>query len=585
MANDKDSVVSAQSPKLRRGRNREVSSRFQSLTSATSLETGIAPSAEAISPIRRKNGSPSTDTRKHRSLDDPCFIRGPQLWPSASSVASSVKTNAGTLADHLGDDRFRDYLDRKTNEKSAKDSSIFSLSRQRSGRELPRSENDQDNSKENHRPIIGGSMRHMGKLGFTGKSSPSSSSLSVKPDSNDSGIAPGRLSVDENALHRKSFSSRRNPLTGSVDSESGYTDASSSMGFSSPATGRDLVSTRKLGIEVPSKYMSDVSTASRRLSMDTTAPKSLSSDNSSMLKKFTIKNAIKRANSLTGYKSSKSQWALSPGRSASPPMSVESKEKPTSFSSLKPPTSPSKAKVVEKILNIGFDFFKSKKTSMISTPTGSGNLDALHRLRLLDNRLIQWRYANARAEAINKSTSNQAESNSLCAFDGIHKLRYSVRQKKLQYEKEKLQMKLNFILYSQIKLLEAWGNLERQHVSAITVTKECLHSVVCRVPLIEGAKVDIPSASIALRHASELAASITSILTSFSSSANKTAALISELALVVTQEKLLLEEFNDLFHIFSVLEIQERSLKCSLIQFDHWQQQYQQQQLLPEISS
>jgi hypothetical protein len=46
-----------------------------------------------------------------------------------------------------------------------------------------------------------------------------------------------------------------------------------------------------------------------------------------------------------------------------------------------------------------------------------------------------------------------------------------------------------YCYFWQLKLLEAWGSLERQHVSTITATKECLHSAVCRVPLLEGAKV------------------------------------------------------------------------------------------------
>ena len=44
-------------------------------------------------------------------------------------------------------------------------------------------------------------------------------------------------------------------------------------------------------------------------------------------------------------------------------------------------------------------------------------------------------------------------------------------------------------MYFQIRSLEAWGDMEKQHLSAVSVTKDCLHSVVCRVPLIEGAEV------------------------------------------------------------------------------------------------
>lgn len=45
------------------------------------------------------------------------------------------------------------------------------------------------------------------------------------------------------------------------------------------------------------------------------------------------------------------------------------------------------------------------------------------------------------------------------------------------------------LLSWQMKLLEAWGGIERQHLQAITAIKEYLHSVVCRVPLLEGATV------------------------------------------------------------------------------------------------
>lgn len=45
------------------------------------------------------------------------------------------------------------------------------------------------------------------------------------------------------------------------------------------------------------------------------------------------------------------------------------------------------------------------------------------------------------------------------------------------------------LILLQSKLLEAWGNMERQHVSAVSNTDECLHAVVCKVPLADGAKV------------------------------------------------------------------------------------------------
>ncbi|KAL6975791.1 hypothetical protein U1Q18_024587, partial [Sarracenia purpurea var. burkii] len=164
------------------------------------------------------------------------------------------------------------------------------------------------------------------------------------------------------------------------------------------------------------------------------------------------------------------------------------------------------------------------------------------------------------------------------AWKSLTKLQHSVLEKKLQLEKDKLEMKLNFLLHSQVKSLEAWGDMERQHLSAISMTRDCLHSVICTLPLVEGAKMEPHSSSVALRHASDLATSMKSMLYVFSPVAEKTVSILWELAEVVTQEKALLEQFSELFRMVSTLEVQERSLKCGIIQMKLWQQQ----QLLQE---
>ncbi|KAJ7981403.1 QWRF motif-containing protein 3-like [Quillaja saponaria] len=540
LKNDKEPVGFDQCVKPRKSKSREVSSRFLSPSSTSPGQTGISSPNQSLSPVRRKPGSNSKDTRKHRSIEGPGSIRGQHLWPSSSSVTSSDKNNLDTLAAHLGNDRLKEYLERKNEENSGKNSVIF-ISRQRSCTEFSRFENEKEIYNENHRSSFGGSMRYTGK-----SSSSSSSSSSVESNSNDSGILPGRLSLDKNALYPRSSRRLFDSFTKTLDLESECSDDCSGSNFSSAGKGRSSLSSRKSGIDVPSKYMNDISTRSRRGTSDSSIPNPLSSDDSSTLKKFNIKKAIRRANSLTGDKISTTRWALSPGRSGSPPISVENQGKPISYSSLKPPTSPSRDKGVEKFLNLGLDFFKSKKSSSSNlTPMGFSTSEAVHQLRLLDNRLMQWKFVNARAQAVNRRTVSQAENNLLHAWVGLTKLRQSVLYKKLQFEKEKLVMKLNFILYSQIKLLEAWRDMERQHLSAISMTKECLHSVVCRVPLIEGAKGDTHFVSVALPDAS-VTASLQSMLTSFSPLAEKTASILSELAEIVAQEKLLLEECFEL---------------------------------------
>ncbi|RZC09741.1 QWRF motif-containing protein 3, partial [Glycine soja] len=118
-----------------------------------------------------------------------------------------------------------------------------------------------------------------------------------------------------------------------------------------------------------------------------------------------------------------------------------------------------------------------------------------------------------------------------------------------------------------MKLLQVWGSIEKRHVTAITIIYECLYAVACRVHLLDGA-MDIELASIAQRHAFDLTNSMESLLSTFSPLADKIAELLSTLAEVVIQERFLLEEFDDIFHIIRVLELEEKSLRCSLIQLE-----------------
>ncbi|KAM3697344.1 hypothetical protein ACJW31_06G105300 [Castanea mollissima] len=477
---------------------------------------------------------------------------------SSSSSKLNKNLNPGTLGDHLGNERLKDG---KSDEKPAKGDIIF-LDRQRSCSESNRFENEKESAKENHRPSIGKSMRNTAKFSSSSKASC---------------IVPGRLSIVENDIYRRSMGQKSDSLTNAFEFDS---DCFTDFGSTAIADGTNSISSRKSSLEGSSKYMKNLAKRSRRGNSDSSMPSQTSWDGSPALssKKFTIKNAIKRVNSLT---SAKSQWALSPGRTGSPPMSVENKGKlPMSFSSLKPPDSPnSRGTGVEKLFNMGLDLFKTKKSLSNSMPVVVlGNLETVHQLRMLHNRWVQWRYANARAEAVNWSIANQAERNLLYAWDGLTKLQHSVVQKKLQFQKEKLDMKLNFVLYSQIKLLEAWGDMERQQLSAVSRTKECLHSVVCRVPLIDGAKVDTQLATFTIGNAVDFTASIKSMLTCLATSAEKTVVLLSKLAKVVAQEKLVLEHCLELLRTISTLEFEERRLRCSIIQLKLWQQQQQKQQ-------
>ncbi|KAG2397242.1 QWRF motif-containing protein [Vigna angularis] len=249
--------------------------------------------------------------------------------------------------------------------------------------------------------------------------------------------------------------------------------------------------------------------------------------------------AVKKANnSVIGYVSSKSHWALSHGH-----ISLRSPQ----------------PKSVEKIVSKGIDLFRHKKPL---------NIELVHQLRLLDNRFIQWRFANARACAVNHTIFLQVWGNFICALNTQAKLRYSMVLTRIEIEREKLEMKLDGIMQSQMKLLKTWRSMKRQYVAAITLLQECLYSVACRVHLLEGAQVDLKLASVSQKRALKLTDSMNSSLSAFLPLADEIAGLLSELAEVVVQEKFLLQEFNDMFHTMCLLQLEESSLRCSLIQLN-----------------
>nr|XP_027063068.1 QWRF motif-containing protein 3-like [Coffea arabica] len=549
-------VLDHQRLRHRKAKSREVSSRFLSSPSSTpSVENVVNSPNHSPSTLRQKPGRSPTDTRKKSNLDSTGFMRG--LWPSSSPSSTTStqpsKSKNGTLAECIGNERLIDLAQRKNPEKSNNPSF---LSRQRSCTEFKRFENENKICKENHKPLFGASMRYTGKFKFSRKSSNSPSS-SKSPNVSDDNIAPGRLSVDETALRRRRSDYLADMV---VDSESDQSEMHSGTSFDSAVTGKSFpasymaptVSSRMYGLEIPSKYLQDSSLRSRRWSSDSgTVQKPVSGDNSPKI--FTLKNAMKRSNSLKAYGSETSKLGTSPLRSGSPAGSEENKGK--TMSNMKPPTSPSKVKGVGNLLTMGLELLKGKKHSPgVSSPLGLGIGESVHQLRMFHSRLVQWRYANARAEVVNSKITKQSESNLIYAWNGIAKLQHSVRQKKLRLEREKQEMKLNYVLQSQIKSLEAWGSMERQHKSAVNVTKDCLQSAVCKVPLVEGAKMEPQSLSMVLRAASDLTSSIKLTNSKFPAMADKTATACRELAEIVTQEKLLLEECLELFKFISALE-------------------------------
>ncbi|ERM93478.1 hypothetical protein AMTR_s05130p00000670, partial [Amborella trichopoda] len=171
------------------------------------------------------------------------------------------------------------------------------------------------------------------------------------PNSNSSQFPiPGRLSIDARTLN---FSSRNwsDNEDRSVGPDSESIDLSSKSSTSAPAS---RLARKKPGNKIPDRFWREISPGS-------------------------------------GKKEGGSQWALSPGRGG--------------HMGLRPPSPPSpvKTKGVSGFLNMGLELLKGRRSNL-----GNGNGkgvgvvlimdEAGQELRVLNNRLLQWRFLNAKAQ-------------------------------------------------------------------------------------------------------------------------------------------------------------------------------------------
>ncbi|XP_061372690.1 QWRF motif-containing protein 7 [Gastrolobium bilobum] len=164
-----------------------------------------------------------------------------------------------------------------------------------------------------------------------------------------------------------------------------------------------------------------------------------------------------------------SAWALSPGRgSLGSPIGSKSPVKANRGSG---------GGGVAKVLK----YFKQKKVSSIQE-------EEYHRFKILHNRLMQWRFINARAEVAMANVENIAEIQTFSVWLTILMLRKIIIQRRIQMQKVKHMIKLYHIMNRQLSLLSEWAKLERRNQESIGKLTRKLSAVSATLPLSHGLK-------------------------------------------------------------------------------------------------
>ncbi|XP_042059414.1 AUGMIN subunit 8-like [Salvia splendens] len=194
------------------------------------------------------------------------------------------------------------------------------------------------------------------------------------------------------------------------------------------------------------------------------------------------------------------------------------------------------------------------------------HIEDVHNLRLLYNRLLQWRYANARSDDALQSQKVKTEKVLSSVWMEIVAVWDSIIEKRIEIQKLKLKLKLYTILDNQICGLEEWKSTEMDHISSLSWAIEDLQAGTVLVPVIRGARGSIQKIKEAVSLAVDVMQAMGSSLRSVLLKVNRMHSLASDLADVVIEGRAIFDEYESLLISIAELQVEESSLRTHLLQ-------------------
>ncbi|KAI9101437.1 hypothetical protein K1719_023919 [Acacia pycnantha] len=241
-----------------------------------------------------------------------------------------------------------------------------------------------------------------------------------------------------------------------------------------------------------------------------------------------------------------SAWALSPGRFLGSPV-VLSPETPTGKVK-------SNNNAVSKVLK----YFRQKKVSSVAE-------DEHHRFRILHNRLLQWRFVNARAQAAMVNVKKASEMNLFNVCLRILMLRKRILEKKMGRQNVKHIMKMHQMVNPQLCLLDEWERMETKYEQHIKRLIRKLSALSICLPFLD-IKADVDSLYQAIKAALEVIESIDPLIKRFQSQVERFLYQVTELNTISKQHDEYFQELLRIIPIISTSMENEKSVKVHLIQ-------------------
>ncbi|KAH6789919.1 QWRF motif protein [Perilla frutescens var. frutescens] len=197
---------------------------------------------------------------------------------------------------------------------------------------------------------------------------------------------------------------------------------------------------------------------------------------------------------------------------------------------------------------------------------GENKIFDAHVLRLLYNRHLQWRFVNARTEAVLLVQKRSAEKNLWNAWITISDLRDSVTKRRHRLQLLRQKLKLASILKEQTNFLEDWASLDEDHFISLLGAIEALKASTLRLPVVGGATADVQSLQEAVGSAVEIMQAMASSIHLLLPMVEEVNSLVSELARETKKERALLEQCTDFISLLAAMQVKDSSLRTHIVQ-------------------
>ncbi|KAG7561500.1 QWRF family [Arabidopsis thaliana x Arabidopsis arenosa] len=196
----------------------------------------------------------------------------------------------------------------------------------------------------------------------------------------------------------------------------------------------------------------------------------------------------------------------------------------------------------------------------------SEQLEDVHSLKLLHNRYLQWRFANANSQVKTQTQKSQTETVIHSFGSKISELHDSVQRKRIEFQRLLKTKALLAITESQTPCLEQWCAIEEEYSTSVWQTIQALSNASLRLPLDGDIMVDSKQLGDALVAASKIIDGITLNVGNYMPKAKEMESLVTELARVTSRERSLTENCRVALLKTQASLIEECSMRGQLIQ-------------------